>query len=81
MDVRSIETPPRETASVAIEPQFAGGQNGCGGLSRPACERAETCQQLGEGEGLDGIVVGPAIQAADTVFDGVSGGEHQDRGL
>ena len=40
---------------------------------------AQPGQQLGEGERLDEVVVGPGVEAGDAVLDGVAGGQDQDR--
>ncbi|MPM84284.1 hypothetical protein SDC9_131355 [bioreactor metagenome] len=50
-------------------------------LSRvPACECAQSGQQLLELERFDQVVVGAAVQTGDPVLEGAERGEHQDRG-
>ena len=42
-------------------------------------QRPQACQQLGEGEGLRQVVVGPVVQPFDPVLHRVPGGEHEHR--
>ncbi len=42
-------------------------------------ERAQTCEKLLHGEGLDEVVIGAGVKAGHAVVDRVPGGEHQDR--
>ncbi len=46
----------------------------------PARQRIKAGGQLGEGEGLDQIVVGTALQPLDAIGDPADRGQHQDRG-
>ena len=49
-------------------------------IRRPAPEQGPKAgQQLGQGEGLDQVVVGPDVETLDPVADGVAGGEHEHR--
>ena len=41
-------------------------------------QRAHTGEQLGEGKGLDQVVVGAGVQAVDAVAEPVACGQHQD---
>ena len=44
-------------------------------------QRPDAGQQLVELERLRQVVVGPGVETPDHVLDGVSGGEHEDRGV
>ena len=44
-----------------------------------AAERPDASEQLGKRKGFYEIIVGAGIQAADTIFDGISRRQHQDR--
>ena len=52
------------------------------GVLGPAAQQGpQAGQQLGEGERLDQVVVGPGVEALHPVLDGVPGGEHEDGGV
>ena len=52
-----------------------------GGAAAAPQQRAHAREQLGEGEGLDEVVVGAAFEALHAVFNFVPRGEHEHRGL
>ena len=62
-----------------IEHEIAGRQRHRQGAPRAAQQRAHAGQQLLEGEGLDQVVVGAAVEAGDLVVGRVAGGEHEHR--
>ncbi len=49
--------------------------------SAPPEQGLDARDQLGEGEGLDQVVVGPLVEAADAIVDVVLRGEDHDRGV
>ena len=51
------------------------------GLGRAAQHRLEPGGELGEGEGLDHVVVGAGAQAAHPLVDGADRGQQDGRGL
>ena len=51
-----------------------------GAHPRPPADRLDAGHQFGEGEGLDEIVVAPALQPADTFVDIGQGAQDKDRG-
>ena len=51
------------------------------GLGRAAQDRLEPGRELGEGEGLDQVVVGAGAQAGDALVDGAHRGQEDRRGL
>jgi hypothetical protein len=60
-----------------VEADIAHLQDGRARPRPPPDQRPEARQQLAEGEGLDEVVVGPRIEAPDTVRDGVTGRQHE----
>ena len=62
-----------------VESEIAAGQD-VRSFRRPAASQgAEAGEQLGEGEGLDQVVVGADVEAPDPVVDRVASGQQQDR--
>jgi len=70
---------PAGRARGAVELHLAGAQEGGGPASRAADEGPEAGAQLVQVEGLDQVVVGPAVEAADALVHPVAGGEDEDR--
>src|SRR5262249_3031301 len=58
-------------------PQAGGPQHRLGVGLDAAQQDAQAGQQLGEGEGLDQVVVGAGVQAGDAVLDGVASGQDE----
>ena len=79
---RSIDLPARVTSMPRqVESQVSGDEDGRPRhRSSPPRQRAQPGQQLLHGERLDEIVVGPRVEAGNTVVHGISSGEHQDGG-
>ena len=44
----------------------------------PPAQRSNASEQLGKRKGLQQIVVGTGVQAANTIFDRIASGQHQD---
>ncbi|MDT4855885.1 hypothetical protein FQZ97_902570 [compost metagenome] len=71
---------PRAAARDEVHLQVGQAQHGGGlrtGEGAAAQQRAHAREQFGEGEGFDEVVVGPAFEALDAVFDLVACGEHE----
>ena len=66
-----------------VELEVGAGEAGLlgAGLGRAAQHRLEAGGELGEGEGLDHVVVGAGAQAADALVDGAHRGQDDRRGL
>ena len=68
-----------DLAGGRVEPQVADLEDRRALDGAAAAERAQAGEQLHEGERLDEVVVGPAVEARDAVLHGVAGGEHEHR--
>ena len=76
----SISASPRQTWRVAGSSRRSPTSIDRRALARAAAdERPQAGQQLGEGEGLDQVVVGAAVEPGDAVLEGAARGQHQDR--
>ena len=62
-----------------VQGEVADAQQAALALEAPPQQRAQSGQQLRQGERLDQVVVGAGIEPLDPVVDGVARGEHQDR--
>ena len=77
---RSISASPRQTWRVAgIEAQVADLHHRRALDRAAADEGTQAGEQLGEGERLDQVIVGAAVEAGDPIVEGAARGQHQDR--
>ncbi len=72
---------PARLAGDRVEAQVGEPKDLAGVLGPAPEEGPQAGQELGQGEGLDQVVVGTGIEALDPVVDGVAGGEHEHRGV
>ena len=82
MRVRVKGRSPRWASRVIGSRREVGEAEHLAGILGPAAQEGpQPGQQLGQGEGLDQVVVGSGVEALDPVVDGVAGGEHEHRGV
>src|SRR4028118_2213284 len=75
--------PAPNLVSYRVERDVAGREDHFFGLllGWPPGQRAYAGQELGEGEGLGEVIVGPSVQPLDPVLDLGAGGEHENRNV